>query len=249
VPEIQQVLPKYLQIANHIRDEILKGNLQPGDEIPSERQIAVDWNVARPTAAKSLQALRVQGLVESRQGAGTYVRDTKPPTRAKQRYSQARALGRIYSAGEYAEIKSAELVVAPPYVAQALGLEPGAQVVRRHRVTLNERTGPVETSVSWLDGTLASDAPQLLSTERIRRGTVAYIESITGRSAKYARDQVSARLATDGERRALELGDDACAVLVYRHTVYDANDHPLEFAEAAYPPDRWTFEQEYSVSD
>lgn len=247
MPEIQEVLPKYLQIANYIRDEILKGNLKPGDEIPSERQLAIDWNVARPTAAKSLQALRTQGLAESRQGAGTYVRDTQAPTRAKQRYSQARTLGRIYSPGERAEIKSAELVPAPDYVAEALGITEGSLVVRRQRVILNERTGPVETSVSWLDGSLVADAPKLLSTERIIRGTVNYVESVTNRQAKYARDQVAARQATSDERSSLGLGPTDSAVLAYRHTVYDSNDKPLEFAEAAYPPDRWTFEQEYSV--
>lgn len=249
MPKIQEVLPKYLQIANHIRDEIIRGDLKAGDEIPSERQLAIDWDVARPTAAKALQALRVQGLVESRQGSGTFVRDSRTPARAKQRYTRARQLGRIYAPGEKARIISAELVAAPDYVAESLGVEPGQQVIRRHRVTVNETVGPVETSVSWLDGTLAELAPQLLLTERIRSGTVSLVESTSGRTATYARDQVAARLATPDERDALGLGDQESAVLAYRHTVYDENDRPLEFAEAAYPPDRWTFEQEYSVLD
>jgi GntR family transcriptional regulator len=247
VPEIQQVLPKYLQIANYIRDEILKGNMRPGTEVPSERQLATDWRVARPTATKALQALRTQGLVESRQGAGTYVRDTRAPTRARQRYNQARALGRIYGPGEYAEITSAELAPAPAHVAAALGLDEGALVVKRHRVTYSERSGPVETSTSWLDGSLAEPAPKLLAAERIRMGTVAYVESVTGRTAAYARDQVAARSATEDDRAELGLPGATVAVLVYRHTVYDGNDQPLEFAEAVYPPERWTFEQEYSI--
>lgn len=247
MPEIQQVLPKYLQIANYLRDEILKGNLKPGTEVPSERQLATDWRVARPTATKALQALRTQGLVESRQGAGTYVRDTRAPTRARQRYQQARTLGRIYAPGEYAEITSALLTPAPAHVAAALGLDEGSPVVQRHRVTHAERSGPVEASTSWLDGSLARDAPKLLSTERIRMGTVAYVESVTGRTAAYARDQVAARSATEHERTELGLDAADLAVLTYRHTVYDSDDQPLEFAEAVYPPQRWTFEQEYSI--
>ena len=46
MPELEQALPKYLQIAGHIRDRILRGDLQPGDEVPSERQIAAEWNVS-----------------------------------------------------------------------------------------------------------------------------------------------------------------------------------------------------------
>jgi DNA-binding transcriptional regulator YhcF (GntR family) len=37
VPEIQQVLPKYLQIAGHIRDQIVRGDLKAGDEVARTR--------------------------------------------------------------------------------------------------------------------------------------------------------------------------------------------------------------------
>ncbi|MEV0133993.1 winged helix-turn-helix domain-containing protein [Dactylosporangium sp. NPDC050688] len=81
MPELQRVLPKYLQIANYIRDRILRGDLPSGAEVPSERQIAVDWEVARPTAALALEALRNQGFVESRKGSGTFVRQQGQPNR------------------------------------------------------------------------------------------------------------------------------------------------------------------------
>jgi GntR family transcriptional regulator len=132
-------------------------------------------------------------------------------------------------------------------VSAALGLADGAEVIRRTRVTLSERSGPVEVSTSWLDGALVDVAPALLAMDRIRTGTVSYVETMTGRKSSYARDQVAARLASDDERGALGLTDQNAAVLAYRHTVFDSNDAPLEFAEAVYPPDRWTFEQEYSV--
>ena len=89
VPEIQQVLPKYLQIAGHIRDQIVRGDLLPGAEVPSERELAASWRVARPTAARALETLRVQGLVSSVQGSGTYVRDPSAAPRARERYERA----------------------------------------------------------------------------------------------------------------------------------------------------------------
>lgn len=249
MPEIQEAVPKYLQIANFIKNEIVRGDRKPGEEIPSERQIALEWNVARPTAAKALNALRVQGLVESRQGSGTYVRDPQAAIRARERYQRARKFGRIYATGDYAEIKSADVVKAPDYVREALALKENADVVRRRRVTFSTVDGPVETSVSWLDAELVAAAPLLVKTARIKNGTVRYVEESTGRSAAYARDQVAARLATEEETGDLGLEAPGSAVLVYRHTVYDSSDHPLEFAEAVYPPNRWTFEQEYSIAE
>ncbi|MFG1921745.1 GntR family transcriptional regulator [Cryptosporangium sp. NPDC048952] len=67
----------YQQIADHIRQQIAAGQLHPGDEVTSERQLAADWNVARPTAARALELLRNDGVIESRRGARSYVRETR----------------------------------------------------------------------------------------------------------------------------------------------------------------------------
>lgn len=247
MPKIQEVLPKYLQIANHYKDQITRGDLKPGDKLPSDRRIAQDWGVVRPTAEKAVKALQVQGIVERRQGSGTYVLAQRVVTRARELYVRARQFGRIYAPGWHAEIRSATLVPAPDYVAEALGLQAGDKVVRRHRVTLNDVDEPVETSVSWLAGTLVPLAPKLVELERIRAGSVGYVESVTGRVATHARDRVAARVATEDERAALRLSEPEAAVLVYRHTVYDQDDQPVEFAEATYPANVWAIEQTYPI--
>ena len=143
-PEIQSALPKYLQIANHIRQQIIRGELRPGAEVPSERQIADDWRVSRPTATRALAALRAEELVEARQGAGTFVREQpRLHRRARDRYERARSTGRIYAAGERAQITHAEVVRAPEPVVAALELEPGAKAIRRRRVVYDQGE-PVE---------------------------------------------------------------------------------------------------------
>jgi DNA-binding GntR family transcriptional regulator len=246
VPEIEEVLPKYLQIANYLRDQIIRGDLRPGQEVPSERELAATWNVARPTATKALEALRGQGLVESRRGSGTYVRHLTAAARARERYDRARELGTMYSDAESVEI-SAEIVVGPSDVLEALQLPDGSDVIRRARIISSESDGPIEISISWFAAELADEAPLLLSGERIRGGTAKYVASVTDRRPSYAHDQVAARLATAEERRVLELPRPA-AVLVYRLTVFDDRDVPVQFDDAAYPPERWTFRQVYPVT-
>nr|WP_307874541.1 GntR family transcriptional regulator [Frankia nepalensis] len=247
VPDLQRVLPKYLQIANHLRDQILRGDLRPGAEVPSERTLAVDWKVSRPTATKALEALRVQGLIESRQGSGSYVVDQMGVhRRARERYGRGRETGAIYPPNEWARIVAAEIVAAPEHVEAALGGDV-PRVIRRHRITHGD-DGPVEVSTSWISAALADVAPRLLQTERIREGTLAYLASVTGLRARLARDRVTARLATDTEAADLELGPGPHAVLVVRHVVCTEANQPLEFVEAVYPPESWTFEQEYPVT-
>ena len=109
MPELEEVLPKYLQVANHYRDLIVSGSLPAGAELPSERQIAAEWDVSRPTATRALAALRNLGLAEARQGAGTFVRGQVRLNRgARDRYLRARDAGRIYGPGERAEIVDAK---------------------------------------------------------------------------------------------------------------------------------------------
>ncbi|MGI5216794.1 TetR/AcrR family transcriptional regulator C-terminal domain-containing protein [Nocardia sp. CA-290969] len=64
---------RYQVIAGEIRARIVNGELRPGDRVPSIRQIAGRWGVAIATATKVLAALRDEGLVEARVGAGTVV--------------------------------------------------------------------------------------------------------------------------------------------------------------------------------
>jgi DNA-binding GntR family transcriptional regulator len=247
VPEIQQVLPKYLQIAGHIRDQIVRGDLLPGAEVPSERELAASWRVARPTAARALETLRVQGLVSSVQGSGTYVRDPSAAPRARERYERAAGGSGMYGLGETVEILAAEVVPAPDHVAEALQLQPKGAVIRRARLLRNVDGRPIELSTSWFAGSLADEAPELLTLERLVGGTAKYLAAITSRAAAYGRDQVAARLATSDEARLLELTEPA-AVLVYRLTVYSDDDQPIQTDDATYPPDQWAFRQEYPLS-
>ncbi|WP_455360772.1 GntR family transcriptional regulator [Streptomyces sp. SYSU K21746] len=246
MPKIEETQPKYLQIAHHIRDQILRGDLRPGDEVPSERQLAADWNVSRPTAARSLEALSHQGLVEKRQGSGTYVRGLEVNRRARELYGRAKQTGKIYTPGEYAVITSAGWLDAPEHVAEALNLAPGRRAVHRRRVTNNE-SGPITLSTSWFGADVGERAPKLLEPDRIREGTLMYVENMTGRQGSYAEDRMCARTATGDEAADLKLPVGS-AVLIVHHVVYDLQDHPLEFAEATYPPERWAFEQGYPIT-
>ena len=247
MPKGHGELPKFVQMANRIRDQILSGNLAAGDEVPSERALALEWGVARPTAARALQELRRLGLVESRQGSGSFVRGhLDVHRRARDRYARSQAAGRMYSEGEWASIVSAKMARAPARIAAAMGIPVGEMVGRRHRIT-GDANGPNEISTSWFPPEIVVEAPRLLDRQKIREGSLAYIESRVGRRGVVARDELSARLALADERRELSL-DDPAAVLVVLHVVVDRKDQPLEVADAVYPSSgRWIFDQEYAL--
>lgn len=240
--------PGFREIADQIRTQIQGGALRPGDEVPSQRAIAHTYGISRPTATRALELLAHEGFVHTVQGSGTFVAPTAAHRRAKERYLKARSTGRIYADGEHAEIVAAELIETPPLnVAIALELEAGTAAIRRRRIIRSAEEDVVEVSTSWFDGSLAARAPKLLSTERIRSGTLAYVEERSNRPALYAQDRMGARAAGSKDARDLGIQKTAAPVLVVEHTVYDSDDRPLEFVEAIYPPGRWTHEQRYEL--
>ena len=54
---------------------ILEGSLQAGEKLPPERELAKQFDVSRPSLREAIQKLEAKGLVNRRQGGGTFVSD------------------------------------------------------------------------------------------------------------------------------------------------------------------------------
>ena len=66
----------YQQVAATLERAIAEGQYQPGQRLASERDLAEELGVSRPTVRRAVIALEMRGLLESRQGSGVYVRKT-----------------------------------------------------------------------------------------------------------------------------------------------------------------------------
>ena len=64
----------YQQVADSIRKQIQSGSMPPGSRLPSEKLLAQQLGVSRPTVREAMIALEIAGLVEIRTGSGSYVR-------------------------------------------------------------------------------------------------------------------------------------------------------------------------------
>lgn len=61
------------QLCQLLQQQLLEGSLKAGDKLPSERTLAAQNSTSRPIVREALQRLKSLGLIESRQGGGTYV--------------------------------------------------------------------------------------------------------------------------------------------------------------------------------
>ncbi|MEK6609939.1 MAG: GntR family transcriptional regulator [Gemmatimonadota bacterium] len=85
-------IPLYVQIANRLRVAVATGELQPGAVLPSVRNLATVIRVNPATVVQAYRELEWAGVVESRQGAGTFVRDLPEAKLEAERQREAQRL-------------------------------------------------------------------------------------------------------------------------------------------------------------
>ena len=71
-------VPLYRQIIEQVKFAIAGGKLQPGDRLPTVRQLAVDLSLNPNTVIRAYREMEIEGLLDTQQGSGTFVGDRRP---------------------------------------------------------------------------------------------------------------------------------------------------------------------------
>ena len=71
--EFQSGIPLYVQIVHQLQDLIKEGDLPPGDQLPTTRQLAVKLGINFNTVARAYRMLDREGLISTQPGRGTFV--------------------------------------------------------------------------------------------------------------------------------------------------------------------------------
>ncbi len=125
--------PLYMQLADNLREHIVAGGIDPGNALPSERDLSEMTGMSRVTIRKAIEKLTEEGLLFRKQGAGTYVTRIEAPAFLTGFSDDARKRGD--SPGVIWMLKS--YASATPEEAAALEISPGAEVARLGRVRLS----------------------------------------------------------------------------------------------------------------
>lgn len=71
--DLKSGVPFYRQIIDQVKSSLATGTLEPGDRLPTVRQLAVDLSINPNTVSKAYTELELTGLVETQMGSGTFV--------------------------------------------------------------------------------------------------------------------------------------------------------------------------------
>lgn len=249
----------YRRIVDDLRADILAGRRAAGERLPSENDLASQYQTSRPTARRAVTQLKAEGLVITGQGKGTFVRPRHHVRLllSGTNYRKHRGLGlpgfnaQVLEQGQAPAQRLREVgtVAAPDDVALRLDIDEGGPVVVRRRVFLIDQE-PVALCDSYYPADLAQGTV-IAGHRRIKGGVHAFIEDPAGpiqRKVTRSIDELMSRMPTHEEAEELKLAIGVPVVRVLR-TVYDADDRPLEVQDTIAAADRHEFRYEVSMTD
>jgi DNA-binding GntR family transcriptional regulator len=234
-PRAQRVQPLHRQIADDVSERISAGDegYRPGDKLPPIRVVAREWEVGQQAAQRAYELLASSRLVEMRGTSGTFVAQPRRALGPQQRLRSDR-----FSGAESVEVRAAEVVPATgpyAYVRPILGLAPSVpavKVIRREQVT-TDSTGAFILSVSWLPGSYAARAPELLKLAPLPdpQGAAHLVAGRYGLRLDWGRAAREARRAKDDGREIPLLGLEPGAYVLAETYVWGAGGRVVEYGE------------------
>ena len=240
--------PKYHRIADVLRGEIQSGQLRPGERLSAETALTERFDVALPTLRQAIGILRAEGLIESRHGIGTFVKDIRRrQRRSRNRYGRARGDQRLLTSDLEHRITFAGSAPAPAHIAEAMDVPDGTEVVVRRRHLHDAATGRLEEiGASYIAAEIARGT-YLVEPTVVPKALFLCIEELTGRRYSRARDAWVARMPTADEADLFSLAPGS-PVLHVIHSAWDEEGVVLEVSESVWPAERVMFIDEYEIA-
>jgi GntR family transcriptional regulator, transcriptional repressor for pyruvate dehydrogenase complex len=193
---------------SQLRDQVLSGQWPVGSRLPAETELAQRLEVGRSTVREAVRALVHAGLLETRQGSGTYVRSVTPGAGWEPRLRRAAVL-EVYEVRQALEVQAARLAAARRTDADIVTLQECLAERQRARARARDASF-VESDLAFHRGVVGASHNALLaemfdSFGAVLREALAAVVSDSGLDHLGA-DPAHARLAA-----AIEAGDAAAA--------------------------------------
>jgi len=203
--------PPYARIKQALKQALAKGDYAPGAQLPSEAELVARFGVSRMTVGRALNELAAEGLIERRQGAGSFASSLH-------RVSSTLTLRDIHTEIEErghrhaAQVKRLRAEMPKPALASAFGIESGRPLFHSQILHL-ENGQPLQVEDRWVH---PDEAPEYLAQDFTAITPTHYLFEVTALwSARYT---IEAARPSAGEAKWLGVEGDSPCLVVTRET-------------------------------
>jgi GntR family transcriptional regulator len=230
---VESALPLYRQIQQNIIELIDNDLIDSGDALPSERQLSEVYGVNRMTVRQAVDRLVEAGLVQRRQGAGTFVTDSRPVqnfTPTVVGFSQRMSMAGMNPSSR---LLHRDVITSEPIIAHRLNTAADSPLIMLKRLRLvNDEPLMIETS--YLDAAMFADLMQIdLESESLYR----ILEQNYGTCIVEAEHTMEPTLPTAFEAHHLGI-ECSMPTLLIRVLAYSADRVPVEVSKGVVRGDR-----------
>jgi GntR family transcriptional regulator len=232
---------RHAAIAHDLRERIALGEFGETGAMDSEAQLGARYAVSRPTVRRALEALRDDGLVESRHGAGWFVTGSA--------FHQRLAIGSfrhaasaVAEAGKTVERRVVEFGYrrSPLSLAGTLGVPEGADVLHARSVRTVDGEG-LDVVREWVPAALAGS----ISRDAATRPGIWQSLTRQGHRISLVRQVVTAGLASEADAELLGVATGE-ALLLVRRVATETDGRVLAVSDHRYLAQRFALEVEFS---
>lgn len=235
-------VPLYGQVLGVLRQRIMDGIYPPAGQLPPEDQLAVQFGVSRATVRQAVGELVRRGMVDRKQGRGTFVVGSDD-----RRYGERLSGSLIEFIAETNRVTALRAEVErdtqiPARIADRLGLEqPIATVVRRTRAF---ETQPFAFTINYIP----PEYGKLITEAELRKKSLMSLLQSKGVRFGSAQQVIRAEQADIEVCKRLEM-DFASPVMYVERLVLTVDQNPVEFVKTWYRADLWEYRVNLKTDD
>jgi GntR family transcriptional regulator len=235
--------PRYQQLANDLRDGILRGDYGP-DGFPTEAELCSTYNVSRFTVREALRALQSEGLIARKRGSGTVVQPA-----AARGGALHQPLSNVAEIQQYARDTQAvfELIGEAPLpkaIAEQLGIVAGGRwTYFRGLRTSGDSSVPIATTDAYIHESLAHVARQVVFNEDT---IYQQLERLGGVKVEVVTQDIQAVAATAEVAKRLGVAKRSPCLLILR-CYKDADGRVLEISANHHPGELFAYSMHIEV--
>lgn len=242
---------RYQQVADDLREAITRGDLSPGDMLPSQPELARRYGLNQTSINRAIAVLRGEGYVRVEHGRGAFVQEVLTVKRV-------RRIGRDYRSrpdrSSYAEqmeesglrprteLADVSAMLPPGEIAEALHLGETDEVVRRLRYMYAD-DAPVQIAASYIPLEFAGGT-EIAYPDTGPTGIYARLAARGYGPVRFA-EEIEARRPTAEEARFLRIPEGQPVLEIVR-TAYTADDRPAEACSNVLAAYQWRLTYQWS---